>query len=168
MGGVYFTTDWHLGNKGILKYRSGHETLDDHDMKLFDGHRKTVKSKNDTTYFLGDMFYGFSEEYRQEFAKLSGKKILVMGNHDNIPIRELITIFDDVVGPIKYNSTFWLTHHPIHPQELYGKVNIHGHTHNQFVLTSEGKIDRRYVNVCPDVNNYVPVSLEQIRKRLAG
>lgn len=161
MSEVYFTSDWHLGHRNILKYRDGVATIRDHDQLLFANHRSVV-SKRDTTYFLGDMLFEITPAYRSAFAQLQGRKILLLGNHDNRDIRSLLSVFDDVVGPIKYNSKFWLTHHPMHPQELYGKINIHGHTHNQMVLDN-GRIDNRYFNVCPDVNSFMPVPLSIIK-----
>ena len=52
---------------------------------------------------------------------------------------------------------FWLSHCPVHPNELRHKKNIHGHVHNKTVD------DDRYINVCCDVVNYTPVELDKIR-----
>lgn len=165
MSKVWFTSDWHIGHRNILKYRPIANTIPEHDKILFEGHKATV-GKRDTTYFLGDMFFEVTDYAIQQFSELKGTKILLLGNHDYANIKHLLPIFDDIIGPIKYKG-HWLSHHPIHPQELYGKRNIHGHTHNQSVMTTLNEqlvFDTRYVNVCPDVNNNLPISFEEICK----
>lgn len=161
MSNVFFTSDWHLRHRNILKYRQGFLTIEDHDAALICNHLALV-GKRDTTYFLGDMCFEVDDYAKRMLSSLKGNKILIMGNHDYANIKELLTVFDDVVGPIKYKG-HWLSHHPIHPQELYGKRNIHGHTHNQVVLL-DGEPDGRYINVCPDLNNMRPIQFEEILK----
>lgn len=39
---------------------------------------------------------------------------------------------------------------------------MHDHLHNTLVPTNEGYIDRRYINVCPDVNNNSPVLISDL------
>ncbi len=55
---------------------------------------------------------------------------------------------------VKYKN-FWLSHAPVHPGELSGKKNLHGHTH--FELMG----DPRYINVCVEYAKS-PVRLEDI------
>jgi hypothetical protein len=55
-------------------------------------------------------------------------KIAVLGNHDKLHISEYAKVFNDVKG-VDSASNFWLTHIPIHPQEIFKRGNIHGHVH---------------------------------------
>ena len=64
--------------------------------------------------------------------------------------------FDEVYGFHKYKE-FWLSHCPIHPQELRGKYNIHGHVHHNNIP------DKNYFNVCIEALNGLPIKLDEIR-----
>lgn len=156
---IWHTSDWHIGHNGIIKYRSQFTTNKEHDDLLFSNHLKMV-GKRDITYFQGDMVG--TPEGLERFKSLKGRKFLLLGNHDNyISVKDFLLVFDDIVGPIKKYG-FWLSHHPIHPQELYGRKNIHGHTHNQSVMRGFD-YDDRYINVCPDLHDFKPVSLKDIK-----
>jgi hypothetical protein len=51
--------------------------------------------------------------------------------------------FTQIHGVLKYKE-FWMTHIPMHENELFGKCNLHGHVHNNTID------DKRYVNLCPE------------------
>ena len=65
----------------------------------------------------------------------------------------------EVYGFVKYKE-FWLSHCPIHPNELRGKVNIHGHVHNKTI------IDCNYFNTSCENVDFKPISLENIRLQI--
>lgn len=50
---------------------------------------------------------------------------------------------------------FWLSHCPLHPEELRGRLNIHGHVHTNSVR------DQRYINVSFEMSK-TPIPLEDI------
>jgi len=87
-------------------------------------------------------------------------KVSVTGNcTDNIPMSEIVKHFDSVYSLKKYRE-FWLSHCPIHPAELRGKMNIHGHVH---YATLD---DKRYFNTSLENIDYKPINIEEIRKRI--
>jgi calcineurin-like phosphoesterase family protein len=156
MSKVYFCSDWHLGHRNILKYRPQYKTIEEHDQHFIDTFNKTV-TKRDTVFFLGDI--AFTEEGLEKLSQLRycRQKILVAGNHDYLNADEYLEYFDDVLGMKSYKS-FWLSHCPIHHQELRNrKANIHGHLHGS-VLN-----DPRYFDVCPEKHNYQMVDYEEIK-----
>ncbi len=120
---------------------------------------KEVVSKRGIVYVLGDAC--FTMDTVDTFAELPGKKILVRGNHDMLDTQVYLKYFDGVYGLLKYKE-FWLSHAPIHPDELRGKVNLHGHVHFSSIK------DSRYLNCCPE--NLWPaygrslIRLEEVRK----
>ena len=65
-------------------------------------------------------------------------------------------------GMSKYkDKTFggiFLTHCPIHPNELDYRVsfNIHGHVHENSIK------DKRYINVCMENVDYTPRSIKEL------
>ena len=55
-------------------------------------------------------------------------------------------------------KNFWVTHIPIHSDEMRGKFNIYAHTHNHVID------DWRYFCTSMEQINYKAVSLQEIRK----
>ena len=158
MSKVYFTSDWHIGHRNILKYRPEFKTIEEHDKHFIDTFNNTV-NKRDTVYFLGDIaFTPESLKNVMESLRYCHKKVLILGNHDYCHIKEYSKYFDEIHGFLSFKS-YWLSHCPIHTQELRNrKLNIHGHLHGSVLE------DPRYFDVCPEKNNYRLVDLEDIKK----
>jgi calcineurin-like phosphoesterase family protein len=163
MSTVYYISDCHFGHKNILKYRPEFSSIKEHDNTIMENILSTI-NKRSTLIMLGDMFFTNEEVYTKGniIRKIAGYTHLVLGNHDSDnPIRaenvgQMWAIFNSVHGIIKRNG-FWLSHAPIHPEELRGSKNIHGHVHAHTLD------DERYINVCCENVRYKPVSLEDIR-----
>lgn len=159
---VYMISDLHLGHKNILKFepelRSGRD-YKENGHNILSNWREIVH-KRDVVYVLGDVF--FHQDWLEEFAHLPGRKKLIRGNHDNKWSSEkLLEVFESIDGMINYKK-HWLTHAPMHPAELRGKNNIHGHVHSSSILDSHGKIDPRYINVCVEAIGEKPISFQNI------
>lgn len=161
MSNVFFTSDWHLDHKNVLNFLSDDgervrpfTSIDEHNETLLDNYLKVVKPA-DTVYFLGDVSFSFRG--LELIKNLPGNKYLVRGNHDKYSITKYVEVFADVLGIVTYKE-FWLSHCPIHPDEMRNRTaNIHGHTHHNMIQ------DHRYFNVCPEVNNFEPIHLDFIR-----
>lgn len=139
---VYVISDLHLGHKKILdfsnEFRSG-ATVDEHDSWIIDQWNSVI-TERDTVYVLGDV--AFSREALKKCLLLRGNKKLITGNHDVYKMHEYSEAgFEVIRGLVRYKG-FWLSHAPIHPLELRGLHNIHGHLHDRVID------DDRYVNVC--------------------
>jgi len=161
MSKVFTTSDYHFGHKAICKYRDQFKTPDEHDEYIMEQFRKVV-GKRDLTYFLGDM--AFTEEGLDKIATLPGRKRLIMGNHCFQHYKgyqsKVFEVFEEVLGSKKYKGA-WLTHIPIHPDELRGNYCIHGHGHT-FELD-----DSRYQSVCLEITDYKPVEIKDVIAELA-
>ena len=157
---VYFIGDLHFGHKNIQKFRHFVESPE-HNEDLISNYWKEKITKKDVVYLMGDV--AFTEEGLRKVHSLPGRKILVRGNHDLLPTKYLVNVFEDIYGIVKYKE-FWLSHAPIHPDELRGKVNIHGHVHYQTIP------DVRYFNTSVEnliINFAKPmVELDELRKHL--
>lgn len=140
MSFVYVASDLHFGHKNIAQFRqiAGISNEEEHREFLISRWNTTV-TKRDTVFVLGDAC--FNEEFLEHIARLKGTKVLVSGNHDTLDAASYLTVFKDVAGMIRAKAC-WLTHAPIHPNELRGKLNLHGHVHGATIN------DRRYRNVC--------------------
>lgn len=156
MSKKWIISDLHLGHKNILKYSSsfrGGTTSEEHDKWLIDQINSKVK-KGDLLYILGDV--AFCSESLKLVKKIKGMKILVRGNHDILSTQEYLEYFQQVYGLWKHKGTFWLSHAPIHPAELRGCLNIHGHVHQNSIQ------DDRYINACVEMTYGVPQSLDEL------
>ncbi|MBL4940500.1 MAG: hypothetical protein JKY81_02410 [Colwellia sp.] len=145
MSKVYFTSDWHFGHKNINKFRCKNkgffrdfEDEADHCAWLIEEVLLKVR-KRDTIYMLGDM--AFNEDALRVIGSLPGRKVLIKGNHDVKKSDYYSKVYDLVYGIHRYKH-LWLTHAPIHPSELRGKFNFHGHTHFNVIP------DHDYFNCC--------------------
>ena len=161
MGMVWFTSDLHFGHKNIQKFRQEVTSEEDNRARITADWNSLV-NKHDITYVLGDA--AFTMDTVGDFAALPGRKFLVRGNHDKLDTQTYLKYFAHVYGLLKYKE-FWLSHAPIHPNELRGKINLHGHVHYEDVE------DPRYFNMCVESlwrKGYPSlISLDQLRKTLS-
>jgi len=156
---VFFISDLHLGHKNILNFAQGHrggETVDEHDRWLVEQWNSVVLNKKDVVYVLGDI--AFDKEKLKLIGQMNGNKVLLMGNHDHYTLEEYQKYFYKIIWFQKYKG-FWLSHCPIHPDELRGRYNIHGHVHQKSIQ------DRRYINVCVEVLGGTPIEFSKIAEK---
>lgn len=162
MNTLWVTSDWHLGHRNILRYRSQFSSIEEHDEFIVQNYLRKVHNR-DTVWFLGDI--ALSSAGLQKVAALPGYKRLVLGNHDtdrHLSVKDYAPIFTGGIFSLVRLNTFWLSHAPIHPDELRGKRNVHGHTHTRNIN------DLRYFNVSLENTNYSPIKLQDIRGVLDG
>lgn len=162
MSRKWVISDLHLGHKNILKYSGslrGGTLPEEHDAWIKEQWNDTVK-KDDLVYVLGDA--AMNKEALSTLRFFKGQKILVRGNHDVESVQEYLKYFAQVQGLLSYKGIFWMSHAPIHPQELRGRINIHGHTHQNIVLDTNGEPDSRYISACVEASYGVPQSLDDL------
>lgn len=169
MSNVRFISDYHFSHEFMASKRGFKDIweMNDHIVKE---HNKVVHKK-DITYILGDITM-HKPEYYFYLDQMNGRKKVILGNHD-LPqhVPELLKYVEQVGSIVKYKGIF-LTHVPIHPQELEYRVpyNIHGHVHENNVKLnitkgsrgSIGKYDPRYINVSCEMIDYKPKTLEEL------
>lgn len=155
MSNVLLYGDIHAGHKNIAVYRNQFRDEQDHFEHVEIEYHKRV-TKRDKCIFTGDTV--FTKERLAQISKWRGQKVLILGNHDtdNLTIQELSGAFDKIYSLLKYKE-FWLSHAPIHPNELRGKINIHGHVHNATIK------DQNYFNTSLENTDFKPISLFEIR-----
>lgn len=160
MANVWFTSDLHFGHKNIQKFRLEVTSEEDNRRRIIADWDKLV-TKRDDVYVLGDA--AFTMDTVDCFNSLAGRKFLVRGNHDKLDTQVYLKYFKSVEGLYKYKE-FWLSHAPIHPNELRGRINLHGHVHYHDVE------DSRYFNMSVESlwkRGYPSIiSLDQVRKIL--
>ena len=95
MSKVYVISDLHFGHRNICKYRTQFTNPKEHDEFICDMWQQTVQ-KRDVVYVLGDAC--FTEEGVDLVSKLKGQKLLVAGNHDDLPVSSYLRAFYNVRG----------------------------------------------------------------------
>ena len=158
---MYFTSDLHLGHNVIVpKYRD-FTSQAEHDNTIFDLFSKLTK--RDVVTVVGDFIFDGPnyDQYIDTFNKFSCRIKLVMGNHDSKRLYSEPKF--EVQLPLYSYKNMWVSHCPIHTQELRSRdLNIHGHLHG-FNIMLDGKPDLRYFNVNLDNNSFKLVHLDQIK-----
>ena len=164
MSVVRFIADLHLSHANMAK-RRGFSTVEEHDEHII-AKWNSVVNKRDVTYILGDVTMEKSSPYPL-LDRLNGIKHIVLGNHDRRQdVKKLFDYAESVGAMINYKGIF-LTHCPIHPDELtYGiPKNIHGHIHDKVVmkmLDGWEVPDERYFCVSCEQVDYLPKSLKDL------
>ena len=163
MSNVFFISDLHLGHRSILKFQ-GHkragDNLEEHSQWLVEQWNSVVNRK-DIVWVLGDVI--FDKKHGHYLEQMKGQKNMIWGNHDLFSHKWYSQYFNLVRGFHKKYGMF-LSHEPIHPSGLRGRINVHGHNHSGYVMKYFNlKRDTRYVNVCVDLVNGVPQALENIK-----
>lgn len=160
MSKTWVTADPHFGHLGMCKFTKYDGSKlrpwdhpDEMDEALVERWNEVV-GDNDRVYLLGDV--AFNNRTIEIVRRLSGRIVLVKGNHDQLKIDKYVDLFDDVRAVVQKKG-FVMTHVPIHPQcmDRWG-VNIHGHLHANQID------DPRYVCVSVERNNFYPVNLQDI------
>jgi calcineurin-like phosphoesterase family protein len=131
-------------------------------------------NNDDEIYVLGDfMFKGNGMEANNLLKKLNGIKYFIKGNHDQFIEDKTFNknnfewIKDYYVLNYK-KIKFVLFHYPIFEWEGYFRDTIHlyGHVHNSGNNKENQKrfnlLGKRAINVGVDVNNFYPISIENI------
>jgi calcineurin-like phosphoesterase family protein len=181
MPNSFFASDHHLGHVGIINFLRSDgvtkvrdfvdvDTMNEHIIKQ---HNSVVRP-NDTCWFLGDVV--INRRYLKLIERFNGRKRLVLGNHDVFKNKDFLNAgFEDLHAFRKFDG-FVTTHIPVHRaslRESWGK-NVHGHLHTNRVMmevreqgfTSE-YIDPDYYCVCVEqLDDYTPISLEELRKKI--
>lgn len=170
---VKFIGCLHLGHEWMAIHR-GFKNAEDYHKHLIEQWNSVV-GKKDLVYILGDVTME-EKEFYPILDSLNGRKKVILGNHDlgkHIP--DLLKHVETVEGMVHYKG-FWLTHCPVHPQELtFVKGNIHAHIHEMKVPKIELTVDYwdakktftsesedKYYNVDAENINYKPRTIEQI------
>lgn len=163
----WFTADWHIDHTGICE-KTGRPFSDEREMLLALITRYNILVRNeDTCYFIGDVFLGTDvSRLKHVMGQLNGRKILILGNHDILPVFSYIEAgFESVHTSLVlyHNDTklkFILNHDPC-VSCLDRNIDTYwlcGHVHDLFQRVNN------VFNVGVDANQYDPVSIEMCKK----
>ncbi len=164
---IWFTADLHFHHQNILDYEV-RPFLDAEEMNeiLLENWLSTVQ-KNDEVYILGDLSFGNSIQISALIKKLSGRKHLILGNHDHLnqeQKKEFIWVGHYKEIKIK-SQKIVLFHYPIYSWNGKEKEHwhFHGHTHK---ASHESFAHPLKVNVGVDHWHYKPVRFDTIQEMI--
>jgi len=171
-----FTSDLHLGHNNIVNLcKRPFADVDEMDAVLIDNWNRKVK-KNDVVYLTGDAVWD-KKKVAFYMEQLSGKKILIAGNHDSTWIKreECQKYFDDIVPYLEVHLNghpITMCHYPMlewrsSREESKRKLGylIHGHIHNR--IADEYRqlfLQFNALNAGVDVNSFEPVTFDELVK----
>ncbi len=176
---IFFTSDLHFGHEKII--RNCHrpfKDVEDMNSQLIENWNATVGSRDDI-YILGDFALRLEmSTIHALLEQLKGRKHLIFGNHDHEIARHRY-YFRDVLCSM--NSLFMmrisgdrrllLCHYPL----MYWCgdyddrfIHLYGHIHNNAHDMKWARHLRNSYNVGVDVNDYRPVDLDTVLKKVAG
>ena len=102
---VYFTSDLHLGHSNIISLcNRPFVNIEEMDKVLIENWNRKVK-KNDTVYVMGDIVWD-KKKVAYYMEQLTGRKILVIGNHDSHWAKKVADWTDCLHFPGKYRIFF--------------------------------------------------------------
>lgn len=124
---VYLISDTHFNHARIATYC---DRPPDFTERIIRNWRHTVRPE-DLVIHLGDVFIGGVAGWREVYPQLTGRKILVRGNHDRqrSPTWWMENGFDAVNDGMVFRGV-WLTHEPATSRAGGCDLNVHGHLHN--------------------------------------
>jgi calcineurin-like phosphoesterase family protein len=162
---TWVTGDEHHGHE-LLREMRGFASVRDMEETLIANFNAVVQ-KSDRTFHLGDFAYrGDPKRAAAILSRLNGSHFLIIGNHDG----------DDTIAMQKWaappahvlmikteGERLWLAHyaHRTWPGYHKGVTHLYGHSHNRIPA------DDRSCDVGVDAWNLMPVSIPQIKQRLA-
>lgn len=161
MSKIYLISDTHFGHNGISKkFRPEFGSDEEHNETIHDNIMDCCGKRN-SLWILGDVCFKVDQFYRLWQYSLSFEQVnVVLGNHEHNSLVEYCVQHGIKVHGVVKKWRLWLSHAPIHPQELYRGKNIHGHVHRNTVP------DPNYFNVSCENLNYKPITLQEIRERM--
>jgi calcineurin-like phosphoesterase family protein len=173
---IWFSADAHHNHARVLQYCNRPFTsVEDMDETIINNWNERV-GHWDWIYYLGDFCFGDSAKAQEYFGRLNGriKFILTPFHHDrfwydpNVTYRTLNANVEFLpmihLLRLSRREVIVLCHYPFASWErqIHGAIHLHGHSHGRY--QGKGKI----MDVGVDANQFYPVSLEQVRKFMAG
>lgn len=172
---IFYTSDLHLGNKNIIGYENRPwKTVEEMDAGLIYNWNQVV-GRNDEVYVLGDFCFKGATKAIQYLECLNGHIHLIRGNHDHFMSQFSFMEFAQFSQSV-FNEGWYkhmmdgerevvLCHFPImiwDGMRDRGSIHLYGHTHSR---PEEQHPHPDAYNVGVDVNNYRPVTLEQLLEK---
>lgn len=174
---THFYSDPHFGHRNIIEYTERpFKNVADMEKGFIERYNDTVKDDS-VVFWLGDAFLCPVEMAEKIMAKLRGRKLIIVGNHDK-PKSTLLKLgfevaLDEAVMRVA-DRTCRLSHYPYaganygpqgrkderyldrRPKKIKGELLIHGHSHYK------KRSKETMIHIGVDAWDYKPVSIEDV------
>ena len=179
---IYFTSDQHYRHRNLLllECKRKFKCIESHDAYLVYQHNQIV-SPEDTVFHLGDFSFGNKQTWTEIFQELSGKHILMKGNHDRSHTNTWLKKvgFKDIISEPRILHLVRetgierciITHSPEWVKPIPGEhiLCLCGHIHSKWFTTTIFSDDEtgsiKFLNVGVDIWNFKPLSIDNIFPR---
>ena len=153
----YFTADEHFGHENIIKYCNRPFTsVEEMDNELIK-RANSVVGKDDIVIHGGDFTLKGKKDADNYIRRLNGNHIFIKGSHDyweeKLPYMLEKKINGTYIVVCHYAMRVW-------PHSHYGSLLLYGHSHGRL------EPEKNQWDIGVDNNNYFPISLEDIFKKL--
>lgn len=162
---TYIISDHHFSHKNIIKFDNRpFDSVEKMNEYMTQRHNETVRPE-DTVYFLGD--FSFNRKLAaQQIKALNGRKILILGNHDDTRNKAFIEQFDEVHQYLKrklFDQDVVMFHYPIAEWDKmhHGAIHFHGHVHGK-----DMHIGGRIFDVYASGNDLTPYNMEELVEKM--
>ena len=161
---IWFTADYHLSHKNIIKYcNRPFENMESMNAVILDNLQKSAKS-GDILYHLGDLTFrkDVAKSFFDDFNFLEIHYII--GNHDSEDIINIAREHCKSVSKLKdikiENISITLCHYAMRVwnNSHFNSWQLYGHSHGTLI-----PIGKQY-DVGVDSNNFFPVSFEKLKE----
>ena len=166
----YYIADTHFGHDNIRRLSNRpFSTVEEMDKTIIDNWNSVVTDEDDV-YILGDFTFK-GENPESYLVKLKGRKHLIIGNHDNVILRNrnCRNYFVEIVDmKMIYDgkTQICLCHYPLVEWNGYYRNVLHfyGHVHNTYhnETTRYARDMKNAYNVGVDVIGFKPCTLNEI------
>ena len=167
---VYYIADPHFGHNAIIRLNNRpFETVEEMDNTMLSNWRSIVRP-DDEVYIVGDLIFRAKNPPEHYLDRLTGKKHLILGNHDKWSKHVELDKYFESVSQIKEITDAGrhvvLCHFPMveWPRSHHNSVLVFGHIHNRtagdgfnYYLKHENML-----NAGVDINHYCPVTYHQL------
>lgn len=163
---IYFTSDTHFGHFNIIKYcNRPFSTSEEMDNIMINNWNEVVQPE-DEVFHLGDFSLG-SNPASYYLDRLNGKINLIVGNHEKSALREKNRFYsiNDLLEVSVEKQRIVLCHYAmkVWNKSHHGSWHLYGHSHG----TLPDDPNALSLDIGVDCWNYRPVSIYQIRERMA-
>lgn len=171
---TFYTSDLHLGQTNMVQFRKRFTDCAHMDETIIHNWNRKVQPE-DVVYIVGDLSFDEQSPVEEYLRRLSGRKHLIIGNHDQDWLKamkhpeEHFESISDMLVLDAGDKNLTLCHYPMLEWygTRYGKPSylLHGHIHGRRNLKSFQFIKEHLpnaLNVGVDVNNYEPVTFEEL------
>ena len=166
----FYISDTHFGHANIMRHCNREFFNVDEMDEVFIKNWNSVVTDNDDVYILGDFCYRNDKSAEWYLRKLKGRKHLVIGNHDGELLKNPQAMAQfETVDKMQHitdgDKHICLCHFPIAEWNGFhkGHWHIYGHIHGRLDDTYYFMRNReRALNAAACINNYTPVSLNEL------